>query len=49
MNLPASQEGNWLWRYKEGVLTSDITQRLKELTDLYSRNNAFVTATPARH
>ena len=48
MNLPASQEGNWLWRYKEGALTKEIAERLKELTDLYSRNNAFTTS-GARH
>lgn len=49
MNLPASQEGNWLWRYKDGALTDELAARLKELTDLYSRNNAFTTASGARH
>ncbi len=29
MNLPASQEGNWLWRYKEGALNRRPRSALK--------------------
>ena len=37
MNLPASQQGNWQWRFKPNALTDKIGQRLKELTELYVR------------
>jgi 4-alpha-glucanotransferase len=37
MNLPNSTEGNWSWRVKPGALTSEIAQRLRELTELYGR------------
>ena len=40
MNLPASGSGNWFWRYRSGALTKDITERLKELTEIYGRNNS---------
>ena len=38
MNLPNSTEGNWAWRYESGMLTPEITQRLKDLSNLYARN-----------
>ena len=37
MNLPNSQEGNWLWRLKADALTEDLAERLRELTKLYGR------------
>lgn len=37
MNLPASQQGNWQWRYRQGELTAALGQRLRHLTELYSR------------
>lgn len=37
MNLPASSQGNWQWRCKEGAITEEIGERLKELTLLYGR------------
>jgi 4-alpha-glucanotransferase len=37
MNLPNSNQGNWIWRYGAGDLTDDIAQRLKSLTQLYGR------------
>jgi 4-alpha-glucanotransferase len=37
MNLPASQEGNWDWRFKGELLTAEIAERLKELTAVYGR------------
>jgi 4-alpha-glucanotransferase len=37
MNLPNSNEGNWIWRYKPGVLTEDLAQRLRALTHRYGR------------
>ena len=39
MNLPASQEGNWAWRLRSEALTPEITSRLKEMSELYGRDN----------
>jgi 4-alpha-glucanotransferase len=38
MNIPASEQGNWGWRYTEGAHTSESSARLKELAALYGRN-----------
>lgn len=38
MNLPNSTSGNWAWRYQKGALTSALSERLKELAELYGRN-----------
>jgi 4-alpha-glucanotransferase len=37
MNLPASAEGNWRWRFQQKALTRKISKRLKHLTELYVR------------
>lgn len=37
MNLPASNSGNWAWRFHEGALTTEIIARLKEFTEVYGR------------
>lgn len=37
MNLPASERGNWQWRFRSGALTSKISARLQGLTVLYGR------------
>lgn len=37
MNLPASEQGNWQWRFRSGALTSKISDRLREITRLYGR------------
>ena len=37
MNLPATPEGNWAWRFKPGALTEEIAERLKGMTELYGR------------
>ena len=37
MNLPASQEGNWRWRFRAGALSRKVCDRLGELTELYGR------------
>ena len=37
MNLPASQRGNWQWRFRAGALTRKLSHRLGELTELYGR------------
>lgn len=38
MNLPASTSGNWDWRFSEDAVTDEIAGRLRELTELYGRN-----------
>ncbi len=37
MNQPGVAEGNWSWRYRSGMLTSEVSDRLKEVTDIYGR------------
>ncbi|GAC1401929.1 MAG: 4-alpha-glucanotransferase [Pyrinomonadaceae bacterium] len=37
MNLPASESGNWNWRFQAKDLTAEIGARLKELTEIYGR------------
>ena len=37
MNTPASAEGNWGWRYREGALTDELASRLRAMTALYGR------------
>ena len=38
MNDPSTPVGNWRWRYRSSeVLTAEISERLLELTQLYSR------------
>jgi 4-alpha-glucanotransferase len=37
MNTPASAEGNWAWRFKEGALTDELRGRLREMTAIYGR------------
>ena len=37
MNLPNTTEGNWSWRFKQGLLNSELAARLKKLTELYGR------------
>lgn len=41
MNLPASQEGNWSWRFQADDLTKPIGKRLKEAVQTYGRDNVF--------
>ncbi len=37
MNVPSKGEGNWAWRYKMGVLTEEIRDRLRILSETYGR------------
>jgi 4-alpha-glucanotransferase len=37
MNIPASAEGNWGWRYAEGALTDSLAARLRAMTAIYGR------------
>ncbi|PYS80381.1 MAG: 4-alpha-glucanotransferase [Acidobacteria bacterium] len=37
MNTPASAEGNWAWRFREGALTDELRGRLREMTATYGR------------
>jgi len=37
MNTPATTSGNWKWRFTEGALTTEIRDRLRELSRLYDR------------
>jgi 4-alpha-glucanotransferase len=37
MNLPATESGNWHWRMSMDAITESITDRLRELTEIYGR------------
>lgn len=37
MNLPASESGNWSWRFEDGAIDAVSTKRLRELTETYGR------------
>jgi 4-alpha-glucanotransferase len=37
MNYPGREQGNWQWRYTEGVLTDFLAGRLRDLAELYGR------------
>ena len=37
MNLPACASGNWHWRYRPEMLTSQLAERLAEWTTIYGR------------
>lgn len=37
MNRPGTEEGNWIWRYRDEMLTEAMAERLRALTRLYGR------------
>ncbi|MBF2077269.1 MAG: 4-alpha-glucanotransferase [Synechococcales cyanobacterium T60_A2020_003] len=37
MNRPGQGEGNWDWRYRREMLTSELSDRLRSLTEIYGR------------
>jgi 4-alpha-glucanotransferase len=37
MNIPASEQGNWGWRFKSGALTDRLGGRLKDMIKIYGR------------
>jgi 4-alpha-glucanotransferase len=37
MNQPATMGRNWRWRYRGEMLTAEIAERLRELTEMYER------------
>lgn len=39
MNLPATGHDNWKWRLNDGELTEQMAAKLRELTELYGREN----------
>ncbi|PYV83600.1 MAG: 4-alpha-glucanotransferase, partial [Acidobacteria bacterium] len=39
MNLPAKPSGNWRWRYAAELLTDEIRERLRTLTEIYGRSS----------
>ena len=38
MNYPSTPEGNWAWRYWEGALTEELSDRLKTMTQTFGRS-----------
>ncbi|HSO74733.1 MAG TPA: hypothetical protein VLU47_07835 [Blastocatellia bacterium] len=39
MNLPASEQGNWGWRFKPDALTQALSEKLKEMAGIYGRGS----------
>ncbi len=37
MNLPARPSGNWRWRFRREMLTGEIRDRLKQMSEVYER------------
>jgi 4-alpha-glucanotransferase len=37
MNLPATDRGNWDWRARATMLTKEVSDRLREMTEIYGR------------
>lgn len=37
MNLPGTISGNWRWRFEPGVLTEDLSRRLRDMNSMYDR------------
>lgn len=37
MNTPGIQKGNWEWRLEEGLLSSEVKVRLRNMTEIYGR------------
>ncbi len=37
INFPGTSEGNWEWRFKNELITSDLENRLSEITCLFGR------------
>jgi 4-alpha-glucanotransferase len=46
MNLPATQEGNWKWRFSADALTKEVSDRLRELAEFYNRGQSYVRPHP---
>ncbi len=42
MNLPASTENNWVWRFEEGLLRQEEKDRLREFSRSYGRNTPLL-------
>jgi 4-alpha-glucanotransferase len=38
MNHPSTREGNWEWRLPPELLTPRVTERLREMTEIYGRS-----------
>lgn len=39
MNLPATEDGNWNWRFREGLLTAKLSERLRAMCEVYGRTS----------
>ncbi|MCY2963209.1 MAG: 4-alpha-glucanotransferase [Planctomycetota bacterium] len=37
MNIPGTPEGNWRWRLDRSLVTPELTERLRKMTEIYAR------------
>jgi 4-alpha-glucanotransferase len=49
MNVPARESGNWAWRYTPDQLTTEVRTLLGEMTEVYGRNRARLSAGEAKN
>jgi 4-alpha-glucanotransferase len=47
MNVPGQADGNWRWRVREEMLSSQVFQRLQDLTESFKRSASPVTSVRA--
>jgi 4-alpha-glucanotransferase len=38
MNLPGTSSNNWTWRYSNDALTSNVSEKLGQMTTTYERS-----------
>jgi 4-alpha-glucanotransferase len=48
MNLPGRTDGNWRWRVREDMLSSQAFQRLQDLTESFNRSASPATSVRAQ-
>jgi 4-alpha-glucanotransferase len=46
MNRPSQTSGNWRWRYRPGVLTGELAEKLAVLVEVTDRAPVAVTHAP---
>jgi len=47
MNVPSSNNGNWQWRYKPGVLTDALARKLAVLSEVTDRIPVALPSRPS--
>ena len=40
MNVPSAATGNWSWRFEQRMLTAEVAEKLRAITDITDRTEA---------